>query len=140
MEKIGELELNKTHLGDCIKLSKHLPDDSVDLIVTSPPYANTVSYGNEIETGVETFNPENYVDWFLQLFYEAQRFLKPTGVSKLDSIMANKVMIQFTGNLDNKYYNNITAEIMGRREPSDVRIKEVIKEFSMRVQIGSVLR
>ncbi len=79
MDKIGDLDLNKVHLGDCMELSKYLPDDSVDLIVTSPPYANTVNYGEDIQTGVETFNPENYVDWFLPLFYEAQRFLKPTG-------------------------------------------------------------
>ncbi|MBS3085950.1 site-specific DNA-methyltransferase [Candidatus Pacearchaeota archaeon] len=75
MEKIGNLDLNKTHLGDCMELSKELPDDSVDLVVTSPPYADTVSYGHE----VEVFNPENYVDWFLQLFHEAYRFLKPAG-------------------------------------------------------------
>ncbi|MCK4647433.1 site-specific DNA-methyltransferase [Candidatus Pacearchaeota archaeon] len=78
-EKVGNLDLNKTHLGDCMKLAKELPDDSVDLVVTSPPYADTVSYGEDIKTGVETFNSENYVDWFLQLFYETQRFLKPTG-------------------------------------------------------------
>ncbi len=79
MEKIGNLDLNKTHLGDCIKLSKELPDDSIDLIITSPPYANTVSYGNQTISGANLINTENYVDWFLQLFYEAQRFLKPTG-------------------------------------------------------------
>jgi len=75
MAKIGDFELNVTHLGDCIELAKRLPDNSVDLIVTSPPYADTVSYGK----GVEVFNPENYVPWFLDFFKEAQRFLKETG-------------------------------------------------------------
>ena len=75
MEKIGDLEINKTHLGDCMELAKKLPENSVDLIVTSPPYADTVSYGHK----VEVFNPEEYVNWFLELFKEAQRFLKPTG-------------------------------------------------------------
>lgn len=75
MEKIGELELNKTHLGDCMILAKKLPDESIDLVVTSPPYADTVSYGKE----VDIFNPENYIDWFLPLFHEAYRFLKETG-------------------------------------------------------------
>ena len=69
------MELNKTHVGDCMKLSEQLPDDYVDLVVTSPPYADTVSYGED----VNVFAPENYPDWILPLFREAGRFLKPTG-------------------------------------------------------------
>ena len=79
MEKIGNLDLNKTYLGDCMELAKHLPDDSVDLVVTSPPYANTVSYGHQTMSGANLVYTEHYVSWFLHLFYEAQRFLKPTG-------------------------------------------------------------
>src|SRR3989338_8909912 len=75
MEKIGKFELNKTHLGDTMKLAKELPDNSVDLVVTSPPYADTVTYGE----GVKIMNPEEYVEWFLPLFHEAKRFLKDTG-------------------------------------------------------------
>jgi DNA modification methylase len=77
-EKMGKkvgLELNKTYLGNCMELAKKLSDNSIDLIVTSPPYADTVSYGN----GVEVMNPDNYVDWFLPLFHEAKRFLKGSG-------------------------------------------------------------
>jgi len=74
-KKLGELELNKTHLGDCMQLTKKLPDESIDLVVTSPPYADTLSYGKS----VDIFNPEEYVNWFLELFIEAKRFLKPTG-------------------------------------------------------------
>ncbi len=75
MEKIGKFKLNKTYVGDCMKLAEKLPDNSVDLVVTSPPYADTVSYGKE----VKTFNPEKYVEWFLPLFHEARRFLKDSG-------------------------------------------------------------
>jgi DNA modification methylase len=74
-EKLGDLKLNETHLGDCMSLAKQIPDNSVDLVITSPPYADTVSYG----TSVETLPPEKYVDWFLPLFHEAKRFLKDTG-------------------------------------------------------------
>ena len=58
-----------------MELSKDVPDDYVDLVVTSPPYADTVSYGDD----VNVFAPENYPDWILPLFKEASRFLKPTG-------------------------------------------------------------
>jgi DNA modification methylase len=73
--EINEANLNKTYLGDCMELAKKLPGESVDLIVTSPPYADTVSYGK----GVKVLSPEEYVEWFLPLFYEAKRFLKDSG-------------------------------------------------------------
>lgn len=75
MNQIGNFTLNKTYLGDCIELSKKLPNNSVDLLVTSPPYADTVSYGKE----VKIFNPDEYIDWFLELSKQVYRFLKPSG-------------------------------------------------------------
>lgn len=43
------LELNKTYLGEGITSSKKLSDNSIDLVVTSPQYANTVSYGRKVK-------------------------------------------------------------------------------------------
>ncbi|VEJ19102.1 DNA-methyltransferase [Capnocytophaga canimorsus] len=59
--------------GDCRKVLKKLPDNSVDLIVTSPPYADQRknTYG-----GV---HPNKYVKWFLPISEELFRVLKPTG-------------------------------------------------------------
>lgn len=59
--------------GDCLDILKQMPDDSVDLIVTSPPYADqrSTTYGG--------IKPENYVDWFLPRSKEFLRVLKPTG-------------------------------------------------------------
>jgi site-specific DNA-methyltransferase (adenine-specific) len=69
------VKTDKVFYGDCMALAKTVPDDFVDLVVTSPPYADTLSYGDTIPT----FHPDNYCDWFLPLFHEAARFLKPTG-------------------------------------------------------------
>lgn len=41
------LELNKIHLTDCIEGCKKLDDESIDLVVTSPPYDNLRSYDQE---------------------------------------------------------------------------------------------
>jgi DNA modification methylase len=35
------MELNKTHTGDCVELARRLDDNSIDLIITSPPYYNS---------------------------------------------------------------------------------------------------
>lgn len=32
------LEINKIHLGDCLELMKDIPDKSIDLVLTDPPY------------------------------------------------------------------------------------------------------
>lgn len=59
--------------GDSREVLKTLEGNSVDLIVTSPPYADRRknTYG-----GVA---PEKYVEWFLPISEELLRVLKPTG-------------------------------------------------------------
>jgi len=61
------------YLGDCEEILKMLPDNSVDLIFTSPPYADQrkKTYGG--------IHPDDYVDWFLPKAEQMLRVLKPTG-------------------------------------------------------------
>ena len=44
------IEVNKIYCMDCIEFLKKLPDNSVDLVVTDPPYnvsqKNNIHYGN----------------------------------------------------------------------------------------------
>jgi site-specific DNA-methyltransferase (adenine-specific)/site-specific DNA-methyltransferase (cytosine-N4-specific) len=61
--------------GDCFELIKNQPDNSVDLIITSPPYSDIVNYGKDVSTK----KPDDYVDWILPLFNEIYRVLKPSG-------------------------------------------------------------
>ena len=64
--------------GDSRNELKQLADNSVDLIFTSPPYADrrTHTYG-----GVK---PEEYVAWFLPIAEQLLRVLKPTGTFVLN--------------------------------------------------------
>jgi len=61
--------------GDCFELIKTLKDNSVDLVITSPPYADIVNYGKNISIK----KPNEYCDWLLPLFNEIHRVLKPSG-------------------------------------------------------------
>jgi site-specific DNA-methyltransferase (adenine-specific) len=61
--------------GDSFELIKDLPDNSVDLVITSPPYADIVNYGKNISIK----KPGEYCDWILPLFNEIYRVLKPSG-------------------------------------------------------------
>ena len=73
MVNSNDLALNKILLGDCNKVLTELPSSFVDLIVTSPPYAErrAKSYGG--------ISAKKYQDWFLPISKELFRVLKPTG-------------------------------------------------------------
>ena len=68
----------KTILGDCREALRGLRDNSVDLIFTSPPYADQRSqtYGG--------IKPDQYVDWFTPIATELFRVLKPDGTFVLN--------------------------------------------------------
>lgn len=59
--------------GDSREVLKKIVDNSIDLIVTSPPYADRRknTYGG--------INPKNYVEWFLPISEQLIRVLKSTG-------------------------------------------------------------
>lgn len=59
--------------GDCREQLERIATDSVDLIVTSPPYANqrASTYGG--------IAPDHYVEWFLPIAEQLFRVMKPTG-------------------------------------------------------------
>lgn len=64
--------------GDCAEKLKELPDNSVNLIFTSPPYADQRknTYGG--------IHPDQYVDWFLPISKELLRVLHPEGTFVLN--------------------------------------------------------
>ena len=59
--------------GDCVEVLKETRDESVSLIMTSPPYADrrAGTYGG--------IHPDEYVDWFLPRAEQFKRVLKPDG-------------------------------------------------------------
>ena len=64
--------------GDCTEVLKTLPEESVDLIFTSPPYADQrkQTYGG--------CHPDDYVAWFLPISEQLLRVLKPSGTFVLN--------------------------------------------------------
>lgn len=84
--------LDKIYLGDCLEVMKTFPDDSVDLVVTSPPYnnwrnrrtqANRSSYWKRTNILYENHNDKESDDKYEQgqiyVLNEMLRILKPTG-------------------------------------------------------------
>ena len=61
------------YLGDSREKLVVIPENSVDLIVTSPPYADQ---RKNIYGGI---SPNDYVNWFLPISEQLLRVLKPSG-------------------------------------------------------------
>lgn len=68
-----EGEINQLLWGDCLKILPHYPDRCVNLIVTSPPYADSRknTYGG--------IHPDHYVEWFLPIAEQLFRVLADDG-------------------------------------------------------------
>jgi site-specific DNA-methyltransferase (cytosine-N4-specific) len=71
-------EYGQAFLGDSLHLLQKQPNNSVNLILTSPPFALTrqKEYGNKLE--------QEYIDWFLQFSKEFYRIMKDNGSLVID--------------------------------------------------------
>ena len=71
-------KLGQTHCSEALTLLKNIPDDSINLVITSPPFAlqRQKEYGNEAQS--------EYVGWLTQFATEVYRILKEDGSFVLD--------------------------------------------------------
>ena len=67
--------INTVINGDCIEVMKELPEGSVDLVVSSPPYNVGIPY----DTHIDNTNMEDYWVWTKNWLTEAFRLLKDDG-------------------------------------------------------------
>lgn len=73
-----EMELNKVYLGDALETVRTFPDESINCVVTSPPYYGLRDYGVDGQIGLEE-SPEEYISKLVDLFREIRRVLKKDG-------------------------------------------------------------
>lgn len=73
-----QLQHGAAYCGDSLELMRYLPDKSINLILTSPPFALTrkKEYGNK--------SAEEYVNWFLQFAHQFKRILRDDGSLVID--------------------------------------------------------
>jgi len=99
------MDYNKIYQGDSLELLKQLPDNSVDLVITSPPYADLKVYIDN--PGILA---DNYVEWFLPICNEICRVIKPTG-----SFILN-INDKVEGGFRHPYVYDLISEIHKRTE------------------------
>jgi site-specific DNA-methyltransferase (adenine-specific) len=69
------IETGKIINGDCIEVMKTLPEGSVDLVVTSPPYNCGINY----DTHIDTLSMDDYWSWTKEWLTETYRLIKDDG-------------------------------------------------------------
>ena len=72
------LETNVVHTGDCFDVLQTLADESVHMVMTSPPYWNLRDYDHDDQLGLEP-ESEQYVQNMADVFDEVKRVLRPDG-------------------------------------------------------------
>ena len=105
--KIGRFELDKVYPGDCKDLIQQLPDNSVDILITSPPYwGQRTSLG----TGTEE-DPREYLSFLSDIFRLVTPKLKPSGIVWIN--MGDAYNTPVNWKTDDYKYSSLGAEKNG---------------------------
>ena len=77
------MNLDTVVCADALDYLRTLPDESVNCIITSPPYYGLRDYGADGQLGLEN-TPEQYVTRLVAIFAEARRVLRVDGTCWLN--------------------------------------------------------
>ena len=104
------MDVNKILRGDALQVLKTLPSESIDCIVTSPPYWALRDYKIKEQVGLESdFN--DYIKKLCDIFDEGKRVLKKTGTCWV--------------NLGDTYYTKSGGSFLNDQLNSNKRIKKL---------------
>ncbi len=114
------IPLDQIVCGDCLEVMKNLPDNSINLIYTDPPYFKVK--GEAWDRQWET--PAKFLDWIGQLCDEWQRILKPNG--SLYVFASPKMAARVECKIAEKF--NIINRITWRKPPFATKAEMFRKE------------
>ena len=106
------MEKNNIYFVDCLEGLKGLDDNVVDLIVTSPPYADATEYGKKIKC----FKTKNYSDWFIPIIAEIGRVMKKEGsfILNINDKIDNGFRSTYVFDLVNRIVNETNLKLYER--------------------------
>lgn len=115
--RIGPFDLNSVVEGDCLDLISQLPDESVDILVTSPPYwGQRLSHG----AGVEE-DPRDYLQFLTNVFKAFLPKLKKHGIIWINIGDAFNTPVNW--GVEDRKYSSLGANGTGLSEKNSAYIK-----------------
>tara|TARA_R110000824_G_scaffold56264_1_gene154201 strand:- start:105 stop:1031 length:927 start_codon:yes stop_codon:yes gene_type:complete len=124
------MKLNHIYQGDVVDKLQDLDNDSVQCVVTSPPYWGLRDYGVDNQLGLEE-TPEKYVKNLVNVFREVKRVLKDDGTVWLNlgdsyntSPSGNKFWSNGVGS--NKYYKDKKIHQKEKRNFGTIKNKDLV--------------
>ena len=69
------LEINKIYHGDCLEIMQQIPNETIDMVITSPPYNLQIEY-NSYE---DNLSKEDYLTWCARWIGKCADLLKDGG-------------------------------------------------------------
>ena len=73
--RLGDYEINGIYNIDCIEGMKHIPNDSIDLVIADPPYWKVIGEKWDYQWKTE----QDYVEWSIKWIREVARILRIGG-------------------------------------------------------------
>ena len=113
-------------IGDVREQLKQLPDQSVNCVVTSPPYWGLRDYGNDGQIGLEQ-EPEDFINELVSVFREVKRVLRDDGTLWLNIGDSYSGSGKGTaGNLGKKHNERHLEHKTGGLIPSGTKPKDLV--------------
>ena len=73
--------INKIICGDCLKVMKDIPDNSIDLVLTDPPYFLPASHYQTRKQFIRNFSDLGILEYFIKdTFLQFNRITKESGI------------------------------------------------------------
>ncbi len=103
--------------GDCVELIDRLPDSSIDILITSPPY-----WGQRVSLGIGVEDdPRDYLRFLRAVFLKFLPKLKPQGIVWLN--MGDAFNTPVNWRVDDRQYSTLGADQTGLGENNSAYIK-----------------
>jgi len=125
------MDINKIYHGNSLDLLKQLPNNSIDLVITSPPYSDLKSYINN-----KGIHPDEYVEWFLPFCKEIERVIKPTGsfILNINDKVDNGFRHPYVFDLISRLHKETNLKMVDRLFWNKMKSLPIRNRFSDRIE------
>jgi DNA modification methylase len=133
-DKIGPFDIDAVTAGDCRELIDKLPDESIDVLVTSPPYwGQRLSKGHGVED-----DPRDYLFRMAEIFTAFLPKLKKAGVVWINVGDAYNTPVNWR--LDDRKYSSLGPDMNGLSPENSAYVKPRAKRRAFTDDAAAWLR